>query len=66
VNLPVNLKRGSEKEGPSNMTSDPSRGWIYGRERWEKKLGDGESGAGVDALGGESLKIQYGRGWQEF
>jgi hypothetical protein len=25
---------------------------IYGRKAWEKKLGDGESGSGADALGG--------------
>ena len=34
------------------MTSGHWRKQIYGRERWEKKLGDGEPGAGADALGG--------------
>jgi len=34
------------------MTSGHLRNQIYGREGWEKKLGDGEPGAGADALGG--------------
>jgi len=38
--------------GSSNMTFGHWRKRIYGRERWEKKLGGGEPGAGVDALGG--------------
>lgn len=37
--------------GSSNMTFGHLRKQIHGRERWEKKLGDGEPGAGADALG---------------
>jgi hypothetical protein len=33
------------------MTCGHWRTEIYGRERLEKNLGDGESGTGVDALG---------------
>jgi hypothetical protein len=36
----------------SNMTSGHRRNQTYGRERYEKNLGDNESGASADAMGG--------------
>ncbi len=45
-------KRRENVSRASHMTSGHWRRQIYGRERLEKNLGDGEPGAGADALGG--------------
>jgi hypothetical protein len=50
--LACNPEKGKKVSRASSMTSGHWGKRIYGRERWEKKLGDGEPGAGADALGG--------------
>ena len=52
MSLPAVPKKGRKSNQVFGMNSDHGRNQIYGREGWKKKLGDGESGAGADALGG--------------
>ena len=49
--LAWDAKRDGEVSGSSKMTSGHVGQQIYGRERCEKKLDDGESGAGAEPLG---------------